>query len=110
MINTYYNNLLEHCAQSNSLQYNRYKILEELAEFMEVIIKRETKDEGNPRKPVKKELIKEFGDVIYRGIIYLLQEFPLNPEELTEEIQKHIELKLDKLEVWRNEGTYKGGL
>ena len=52
------------------------KALEELVELQEVIIKRQTKPVDGPKRPDKIELIKEFGDVQYRVLIYLAQEFP----------------------------------
>lgn len=103
--------LLLHCAKNNPNKFNQDKVLEECVEFMEAIIKRQTKHPNNPKRPDKMELIKEFGYLMYRGTIYLLQEFSeVAPEEIEIELQKHINKKLASLQRWKDNGEYKGGL
>lgn len=65
-------NILEICASVNTKEYNFNKALEEAIEFQEVLVKLQTKHPDNPRRPKKEELIKEYGDLIYRGLIVLI--------------------------------------
>lgn len=103
--------LLQYCAEKNTPEFNQNKATEEVVEFMEVIIKRQTKHKDNPKKPKKDELIKEFGDVIYRGFIYLMQEFPeISQKELLGAIKSHIGDKLTQLQEWKEQGKYDNGL
>lgn len=91
--------IINRCCEINDPEYNFHKIIEELAEFQEAIVKQKTKHPDNPDKPSKKSMIKEFGDVMYRGVIYLMQEFPdYTLEELLKEIEKRIDSKLEALE------------
>lgn len=86
------------CCETNTPDFNFQKVIEEIAEFQEAIVKQKTKRADNPDKPPKKNMIKEFGDLMYRGVIYLLQEFPeLTLEELMDKIEKRVEEKLDEL-------------
>lgn len=106
-----YKDIINHCAKNNPDEYNKDKALEELMEFSEVIIKRQTKSDSNPKKPKKEELIKEFGDVIYRDIIYLVQEHPeLFLEEVLQDVKKHIEHKLDNMIEYQKTGQYLSGI
>ena len=91
--------IIHRCAQDNDPEYNFHKIIEELAEFQEAIVKQKTKHPDNPDKPSKISMIKEFGDVIYRGIIYLHQEFPeMGLLELLRKVDERIDKKLSALE------------
>jgi hypothetical protein len=103
--------IVKFCAQKNTFEYNADKAIEEAIEFSEVVIELRTKHKGNPKRPDKVEAIKEYGDFFYRGLIYLMA---LNPaktmNEILAEVADHIELKLDKLEQYKKEGKYKGGL
>lgn len=103
--------IIEYCANSNTPSFNLLKVLEEMAEFQEVATKIETKHPNNPDKPKKEELVKEFGDLIYRGIVYLKQ---IMPETSLEEIEKLLEARINKklsnLEKYKKEGLYKDGL
>lgn len=103
--------IINHCASVNDENFNRNKILEEVAEFQEVAVKLATKSNSNPKRPDKEELIKEFGDVVYRGIIYLRQQFPeLSLEQLLGKIDDRIDKKLSNLERYKKENLYKTGL
>lgn len=101
--------LLSYLAHSNSDNFNYNKALEEAIEFQEVIVKMQTKIPE--RQPDPKELIKEYGDFVYRGLIAILTKFPeMTVKEAQQQVEKHIEMKLGRLEVYRKEGKYKGGL
>lgn len=103
--------LIEHCSSNNPPAYNFDKAVEECIEFMEVLVKLRTKHADNPSRPKPEEALKEFGDVIYRGMIALKT---INPDRSTEElcgdISAHIRKKLNRLANFRTEGNYKGGL
>lgn len=101
--------IFEYCAKNNPPSFNYNKALEEAIEFQEVLIKLQTKSED--KKPNPEELIKEFGDLFYRGTIAIKTVFPnLTFEEIFEKVSDHIEYKLRKLIGYYNEGKYKGGL
>jgi phosphoribosyl-ATP pyrophosphohydrolase len=103
--------IIEHCASTNTEEFNFNKTLEEIAEFQEVMTKLKTKHPDNPTKPKKEELVKEFGDLIYRGIVYLKQQFPdMSVLELIDKVEARIEKKLSNLEEWRKADLYKSGL
>lgn len=103
--------LIEHCSSKNTESFNCNKSLEEMTEFAEVVIKRQTKHPTNPKVPKKEEYIKEFGDVIYRGFVVLKQQFPeLSVEEIFSHLNEHIDGKLTRLQKWKDEDKYKGGL
>jgi phosphoribosyl-ATP pyrophosphohydrolase len=103
--------IINHCASSNSECFNLLKVLEEIGEFQEVATKLSTKHPDNPEKPKKEELIKEFGDLIYRGVVYLKQQFPeLSVQEIEEKLDARVGKKLSKLEEWKKDGLYKTGL
>ena len=103
--------IINHCASTNTEEFNFNKALEEIAEFQEVMTKLKTKHPDNPTKPKKDELIKEFGDLIYRGIVYLKQQFPdMSVIEIVEKVEARIEKKLSNLESWKAEGLYSSGL
>lgn len=103
--------ILDFCATNNSDSFNYNKAVEELIELQEVLVKRQTKHKYNPKRPDKQELIKEFGDVIYRNLIVLMQDFPeLDTDTIMYHVQEYINYKLMKLEEYKKEGKYKGGL
>lgn len=103
--------IIDFCAVKNTPEFNTIKVLEEIAEFQEVVTKIVTKHPNNPDKPQKEELIKEFGDLIYRGIVYLKQQFPnMSIKDIDDALQARIEKKLSKLEEYRKDELYKNGL
>lgn len=106
-----FNDLMVFCAKNNAPEFNRSKALEEAAEFMEAVLKYQTKHPENPKRPEKTEMLKEYGDFLYRGFILLIQEFPeLTLKELGDAIEKHVEEKLSKLESYKDAGKYTNGL
>ena len=93
------------CAIDNPPGYNKDKILEEMSEFQQVMLKLITKHPDN--RPDKVELIKEFGDLVYRGMIYLYQEFPeFELEELVDKVNARIDKKLKEMETYRKDDVY----
>jgi hypothetical protein len=105
------NSILEHCAQNNTVQFNFNKALEESAEFSEALLKFQTKIEHNPKRPTKQDILGEYGDFIYRGLIALKTLFPnVELKDLIEDVETHIKNKLSKLEEWKTSGKYKNGL
>lgn len=100
-----------YCAVNNNASYNFNKALEECVEFSEVIIKLQTKDPNNEKYPDKNEAIKEFGDLFYRGLIALKTIFPEKKLSIiTEEINKHIEYKLNKIDEYVKDRKYNHGV
>lgn len=103
--------LMKHCSLKNSPEFNKDKALEEAAEFMEAVLKRQTKHKDNPKKPKKDELLKEYGDFIYRGFIYLMQENPeITQKELMDAVKNHIGDKLTLLQGYKDDNKYDNGL
>lgn len=101
--------IMEFCAKNNTKEFNLLKAIEECNEFSEVLIKLQTKSKD--KQPDLNEAIKEFGDVFYRGTIALMALFPnLSLELLGDEIDAHINYKLQKLINYKTEGKYTGGL
>ena len=110
-MNEEYKDIINHCAATNTPEFNFNKVIEEIAEFQEVMAKIRTKASSNPAKPKREELVKEYGDLLYRGMIYLKGEFPeLTLEEVVGKVQKRIDKKLTDLAEWHKENLYKGGL
>jgi len=111
MIDTKYIDILNHCANNNTEEFNRNKAVEEATEFNEVVLKYVTKNPLNEKRPDKEEFIKEFGDFVYRGFIFLKQQFPeLSNTNLIYKIKERIETKLDNLIDYNEKGKYEGGL
>lgn len=103
--------LLYYCADNNAAIFNMNKALEEAIEFQEVIVKLQTKHPTNKKRPDPIEAYKEYGDVVYRGLIALMNIFPEDTvEDIQDNVRMHIQGKLGKLMEWRAKGHYKGGL
>lgn len=106
-----FDDIMNYCAKENPPAFNFNKALEEAAEFIEATLKYQTKHPDNPKRPDVKEILKEYADFMYRGLILLAQLFPDKTlEEITDEISNHVEHKLEYLIKWRDSGQYKGGL
>lgn len=103
--------ILEHCAEFNTFEFNSNKALEEASEFMEALLKYQTKAIDNPKRPSREEILKEYADFQYRGKILLMSLFPeLKEENIEKMIEDHKTMKLNKLEFWRRSSKYKNGL
>jgi len=103
--------LIAFCAHDNEPTFNFNKALEEAAEFMDATLKYQTKHPDNPKRPPKEEILKEYGDLTYRGLILLKM---INPEltldQIYTKIIDHVSMKLDKLQQYRKDGHYANGL
>jgi len=88
--------------KTNKPEYNVLKLVEELAELQEKVIKYHTK--STERKPSKDDLVEEMGDVTLRIMILGQQLGALN------DIDDRIAFKLTKLKGWYDQGKYIGGL
>lgn len=86
----------------NRSDYQYVKLAEELAELLEVVIKRYLKKPEN--KPSIEKLIEEMGDVLLR--MKLLAEM----ENIKEEVNTRMHAKCTKLLTYIAEGKYKGGV
>lgn len=86
----------------NRAEYNELKLIEELCELNEVLIKRHVKQ--SQHKPPIEKVIEEIGDVVLRCKILSKA---LN---ITDAVNDRIEKKKDKLLNYIKEGKYKGGV
>lgn len=103
--------IVEHCVKTNTLEFNKDKALEEASEFMEAVLKFNTKQEDNPKRPTLQDIKGEYGDFIYRGFIYLMSLEPgTTIDNLIDEIGQHVEHKFEKLRKYQEEGKYINGL
>lgn len=102
-------NLFNHLKNTNNYSFNMNKVVEECIEFSEVIVKLQTK---RPEKaPNKIEALKEYSDLMIRGMVALSCIFPEKTiDEITDDIGRCGMEKLSKLENWRKEQEYLGGL
>jgi hypothetical protein len=107
----HFREILEHCAKDNPRQFNINKALEESLEFTEAMLKYETKHPDNPKRPTLNDVVDEYGDFIYRGMILLMTLFPeSNIERIQLAVDARINDKLEKLQEWKYSGMYKGEL
>ena len=83
----------------NNATYNHSKLLEEVLELSEVLIKMINK--SGSKAPPKEKLIEELGDVLFRAEVLILK------EGLTEKVQERIENKIEQLTGYLIEGKYK---
>lgn len=105
------NKLLQYCATHNTFSFNMNKALEECVEFMEVLLKLQTKKKEGLKGITKDDAIKEFEDFRYRAEIALMSMFPeLTRMEIVNIGYKHRLEKINKLKGYLKEGKYKGGL
>lgn len=106
-----YKEIIHFCATNNSVEFNTLKAIEEATEFNEALVKYQTKHPDNAKRPPKIEILKEYGDFMYRGMILIKQLFPeLNNDQLEEALFAHVQYKLGKLISYKETGKYKGGL
>lgn len=102
--------LATYLVQNNSFEYNMDKAIEEAIEFAEVLVKLKTKHKDNPKRPKLEEALKEFGDVILRGSVAVMQLYKDEETDPAEFVEQHIQTKCNKLIGYLEKGTYKGGL
>lgn len=89
-------------ALTNTPEYNRLKLCEELTELTEVLLKYNNKVQAY--KPEESKIVEEIGDVILRTFVLMFQ---MNVEE---EVAVRIEGKCRKLFKHYVDGKYRGGL
>lgn len=103
--------LLKYLAYENKPSYNFNKALEECIEFQEVLIKLQTKPKDSEKRPPEAQLIEEFGDAIYRGLVVIMTTFPdTDIQTLVDQVEERIDYKLGRLQSHKSAGDYKGGL
>lgn len=87
-------------AETNDYNYNIDKVVEELLELAEVLVKRRLK-EGTPKNPSDESIIEEIGDVKIRlEVLEIL--FGVD------NVNKRVRDKITKYLQYYNEGKYKG--
>lgn len=103
--------IIEYCVQNNPVEFNFNKAMEEASEFLEALLKYQTKHPDNENRPKREHILKEYGDFVYRGVIAVRSLFKdLTSEQVDDKIEAHITKKLDKLIEWQKDNKYKGGL
>lgn len=101
-----YNELFE-AIEANTFDFTVLKLVEELAELQEKLIKFHLKSPAH--KPKLKEILDEIGDVEIR-IAMFLDKVENDNYDVDEYIQERISKKMMKLHGYFKEGKYKGGL
>lgn len=96
--------------KENKVAFNSNKALEELAEFQEAFVKFQTKHKDNPKRPSPEDIIGEFADFMYRGMIGIVSVTGIPKEDLADLIDAHIQKKFTALYNWYKSGKYKNGL
>jgi hypothetical protein len=89
--------------KENDPRFNILKFCEELTELQEKLLKYLTKTPE--KRPSKKEIVDEFGDMALRGAV-VLEQLEIDDDD----IDARVEEKAEKLLAWYKEGKYKGGL
>lgn len=90
---------IDRIVERNEPEFNYLKLLEELAELTEVVIKRHLKQ---PKyKPAMAKIVEEAGDVILRLKIFCRM------EGIAEEVNKRVLNKLAKLENYIETNEFK---
>jgi L-rhamnose mutarotase len=106
MDNKEYDELMK-ALEENTMEFTTLKLIEELAELQEKLIKFHLKNVTH--KPKLEEILDEIGDVNIRTALFLdrheTEEF-----DTFEYVDERVEKKLKKLNKYRKEGKYKGGL
>jgi len=93
---------IENTVKVGNATYNHSKLLEELMELGEVLVKKINKiPEKQP--PIEK-IIEEMGDVLVRVYVLMYQ------ENIEKEVKDRISEKLEMLHKYAKEGKYKGGV
>lgn len=98
---TNYINIINHLAENNEKGYNEHKLLEELAELNEVLIKRIVK-KGTDKEPSEEHLVEEMGDVLIRIEVLAKQ------LEVSKFVSQRYDNKLTKYQEYIETGKYKG--
>lgn len=96
---------LTEALKKNTPEFTTLKLIEELAELQEKLIKYHLKSKDH--KPKIEEILDEIGDVEIRVTLFIEQ---LDYEDANEYIDDRVHKKLGKLYGYYKEGKYKGGL
>lgn len=103
--------LLDFMAKNNSKEFNFLKAIEEANEFIDALVKYQTKHPDNPKKPTPQDILDEYADFMYRGAVALKVLFPeLTDDQFEEKINDRVDSKLLKLFNYKADGKYEGGL
>ena len=94
---------IEQIAKENDPQWNEDKLLEELLELAEVLIKRKNK-KGSPKEPTEDMLIEELGDTLMRMDMFV----STLPVRINKKVMDRWDFKEEKMIKAFNEGKYKG--
>ncbi len=94
--------IIKYLAKTNTSDFNKLKLVEELSELMEVLVKSHTKHPDN--KPKMEKIVEELGDVSVRMAIFALE------YGLEEAIEDRMYEKLTQLYGYIKAGKYKGGV
>lgn len=86
----------------NNSTYNHSKLLEELLELSEVLIKMTNKIPI--KQPPREKLVEELGDVLFRAEVLIVK------EGMGKEVAERISAKIKQLDGYLIEGKYKGGI
>lgn len=105
--NTGFEEVIPILAKYNKRKYNVMKLLEELSELSEVLLKTETKIPE--KRPDPQLIIEEIGDVFLRLGIYMEMQDG-GTEEIMDKVEERINYKANKLLLYVAEGKYPGGV
>ncbi len=95
--------MIDYLTGNNSETYTSTKLLEELAELQEVLLKKINKTPEH--QPTDERILEEIGDVFLRLILYC--EFHKIKED---DIEERIQVKLNKFLGYIKEGLYSSGI
>ncbi len=93
--------------KNNTREYTKLKLLEELAEFSEVLLKSINK--SPQRQPSREDIIGEAGDVLLRTFLFM-ETFKNEDEVFEDLIDAHIMAKMNRFLGYLKEGKYHSGL
>lgn len=86
----------------NHTTYNHTKLLEEMLELSEVLVKMINKK--GDKAPKREKLVEELGDLQLRMDVLIYK------EGLKDEVNARIDTKIASLDKYLSEGKYKGGV
>lgn len=100
--------MLMYMAQNNPKMFNLTKAAEEASEFADVLLK--TVNKKPEKAPDVQDVIDEFGDVFYRGIVALMTLTGKSFEEVGDLVAARCDKKISRLHEFVKEDLYGGGL
>lgn len=104
--------LIDFMVETNKPEFNYNKAVEEATEFTDALVKHQTKHPDNPNRPKRKDVVNEYADFMYRGLLALLTLYKgeKNENQIGEMIEEHIRYKFSKLQSYKDKGLYINGL